>query len=317
MLTEPNIDKSLFQLKIEDNYGFMVSRLTFIKGGEASWGYKVETIEEALYFCKIHNGLMEYEKRFELTYKLFNDAGIKNITHPIKTKNNGLIFLLDKYPVALFNFIEGSNSNDQPLTEKQRFALGKLLGTIHQANKVIGDYSIKEDFKYGNIDRLLETLNKIDTYLKDSSVYKSKTAKLLLENKDKILIRIKELEELGDKLRSQNIDFVICHSEPHAWNTMIDKTGEVYLIDWDDSLYAPKEKDLNMIKDDQVKLDGYKSVVGNFEINQEIIHYYQMEWNISEIDAWSNSLLFEDSNDTQYEHYLEQFIKDLRELDYC
>jgi spectinomycin phosphotransferase len=317
MLTEPNIDKLIIQSKIEENYGFQVRDLAFIKGGEASWGYKVETNEGVSYFCKIHTGLTEYEKRFELTYKLFNDAGIKNIPHPIKTTKGELVFYLNKYPTALFNFIEGSNANDQPLTDEQRFALGKLLGEIHQANRVIGEFSIQEDFKYGNIDRLLETLNKIDIYLKDSSVYKSKTAQLLLENKDKILKRIKELEELGEKLRSLNIDFVICHSEPHAWNTMIDEKGEVYLIDWDDSLFAPKEKDLNMIKDDQIKLEGYKSVVGDFEINQEIIHYYQMEWNISEIDAWSNSLLFEDSNDTQYEHYLKQFIRDLKEIDYC
>ncbi len=261
--------------------------------------------------------MAEHQKRFELTYRLFNDAGIKNITHPIKTITGELVFCLDKYPTALFNFIEWFNANDQPLNEDQRFALGKLLGKIHQAKKVIGEFSIKEDFKYGNINRLLETLDKIDSYIKDPSKYKSKTAQLLLKNKDKILNRVKELEGLGGKLRNQNIDFVICHSEPHAWNTMIDKEGEIYLIDWDDSLYAPREKDLNMIKNDQIKLDGYKSVVGEFKINQEIIHYYQMEWNISEIDAWSNSLLNEESNETQYKHYLEQFERDLNEMDYC
>jgi spectinomycin phosphotransferase len=317
MLTEPNIDKKLIQNKIIQYYGLKINSLTFIKGGEASWGYKVETEDGKLYFCKIHVGLTDHEKRFELTYKLFNDAGIKNITHPIKTMSGDLVFFLDKYPVALFNFIFGSNANDQPLNEKQRFALGELLGRIHQAKKNIGDFEIKEDFKYAHIVRLLETLNQTDVYIKDSSIYKSKTAQLLLDNKEKILKRIKELEELGEKLRSQNVDFVICHSEPHAWNTMIDEKGEVHLIDWDDSLFAPKEKDLNMIKDDQIKLDGYRSVVGEFEINQEIIHYYQMEWNISEIDAWSNSLLYESSNETQYKHYLEQFEKDLKEIDYC
>jgi Ser/Thr protein kinase RdoA (MazF antagonist) len=216
MLTEPNISKSTIKSKIEENYGFQVANLTFVKGGEASWGYKVETNDRKLYFCKIHAGLTDHEKRFELTYKLFKEAGIKNITHPIKTNNGNLVFMLDKYPTALFNFIFGSNANDQPLTEQQRFSLGELLGRIHQAKKAIGDFSIKEDFKYGNTERLLETLDKINNFLNDSSKYKSKTAQLLLENNEKILKRIKELEELGEKLRSQNVDFVICHSEPHA-----------------------------------------------------------------------------------------------------
>lgn len=317
MLTEPNISQSTIKSKIEEVYGFQLVNLTFIKGGEASWGYKVETNDGKLYFCKIHTGLTDHEKRFELIYKLFNNAGIKNITHPIKTNTGELVFYVDKYPTALFNFIGGSNSNDQPLNDEQRFSFGQLLGKIHQANKVVGEFSIKEDFEYGNKERLLNTMDQINIYLKDPSKYKSRTAELLLKNKEKIFKRVKELEDLGEKLIRQNIEFVVCHSEPHAWNTMIDKKGQVYLIDWDDSLYAPKEKDLNMIKDDQIKLDGYKSVVGEFKINQEIIHYYQMEWNISEIDAWSNSLLNEESNETQYTHYLEQFEKDLNEMDYC
>ncbi len=130
----------------------------------------------------------------------------------------------------------------------------------------------------------------------------------------KIHTGLEELRELGDKLRKQHLDFVICHGEPHDWNTMIDDKGEVFLIDWDDCLFAPKEKDLIMIKGDQFKMDGYKSVVGEFELNQEVINYYALEWDISEVDAWSSQILNDNTNDIKNQHDLDFLISCLRKL---
>lgn len=314
MLTEPNIDKNLVKSAIEENYGLKVINLIFNTAGEASWSYKVETENNGVFFFKIHTNLYEHNSRFELTYKLFSDCGIKNITHPIKNKDGELVIYLDKYPAALFNFIQGHNASESDLTEDQKFMLGKLIGQIHKAKDIIGEFNIKEDFSYGNKDRLLDSINKSKDLLNDESEYKKKVAALLIEHKEKILIKLNVLEELGNKLRNENIDFVICHGEPHRWNTMVNDKGEVFLIDWDDSIFAPKEKDLTMIKDDPVKLDGYKSIVGDFNMNQEVIHYYDLEWNISEVDAWSSQIFYDNISDTQNKHDLDFLISELRKL---
>ncbi|MBI2012018.1 hypothetical protein HYS91_04580 [Candidatus Daviesbacteria bacterium] len=143
MLTEPNIDKKVIKAKIEESYGINITNLTHVIGGEASWGYKVETEKETFFF-KIHIMLEEYKLRFDLTYRLFNNCGIKNITHPIKNKKGELIFYLDKYPAALFNFISGSNASKSELNNDQCFALGKLLGQVHKAKETIGDVFTEE-----------------------------------------------------------------------------------------------------------------------------------------------------------------------------
>lgn len=314
MLTEPNIDQNTIKAKIEKNYGIKVTKLTHVIAGEASWSYKVQTQNNEMLFFKIHANLTEYKVRFDLTYKLFNNCGIKNITHPIKNKEGGLVVFLDKYPAALFDFISGHNASENELNDDQCFALGKLLGQIHKAKDIIGEFSIKEDFKYGNTDRLLKSIESAEIFLKDDSKYKRDVAELFIKNKGKINTRLEELQELGDRLRKEQIDFVICHGEPHRWNTMADKSGEVFLIDWDDSLFAPKEKDLTVIKGEEAKLNGYRSVVGEFELNQEVIHYYDIEWNISEIDAWSSQILYDNTSDLQNQHDLEFFISELERL---
>lgn len=315
MLTEPNIETGAIKQLIEINYDLVVQGLTFVKQGEASWAYIVNTPEKK-YFFKIHTNLNHYEERFLLVYELFTDFGIKNTTHPIRTNAEGLVVMLGGYPCALFNFISGGNASEREMTEEQRFSLGVTLGRIHIAKNLQGDFShIEEDFRYNNIDRLVSTTQKLDKYLMSDSEIIKKTAVMLLENKERIDQRIQELTMQGDILRGGVIEFVPCHGEPHKWNTMIDSSGEVYLIDWDDSCFAPREKDLNTVKGDTVIMDGYRSVCGDVGINEEVIRYYNIEWNVSEIDAWSNSIFFEEHNDKQKQHFLDELTSDISELE--
>lgn len=314
MLTEPNIEKDLILKELEKNFDLKEVNLTYIPAGEASWCYKVET-EKEIYFLKIYINLENHKTRFNLTYNLFSKTGIKNITHPLKNKEGNLVFPISNNYAALFNFIDGFNASEKPLTDKEKFALGVLLGKIHKSTSIIKDFDLKEDFEYKNINRLLANIKSSTALSKTETGFKKQTAELLLKYQDKIFDRIKKLTNLGEELRNKNLDFVICHGEPHIWNTMVDKNGQVFLIDWDDSLLAPKEKDLNMIKDDPKKLEGYKSVTGNMEINQEVVRYYNWEWNISEIDAWSNQILNSNFNEKQNQHDLELLIEVLRELD--
>jgi len=49
-------------------------------------------------------------------------------------------------------------------------------------------------------------------------------------------------------------------------------------------------------------------------MNPDILSYYDMEWNLSEIDAWSHDIFFANRNETQNEYYLDQLINELEEL---
>lgn len=312
MLTEGRFNKDLLRKKIEELYEIKVNDLKHVKGGMASWGYKATTDTEE-YFVKIHKDVLKADIRFELSNRLYN-AGIKNITNPIKNINNELTFPFDTYQTALFKFIPGHNASERPMTKDEKFSIGILLGKIHTAKINISDLDLKEDFIYGNVTRLQDALIVSEGFLTSDVEYKRKTAMLLLENKDKILKRIELMENLGKELRGSRLELVPCHGEPHKWNTMIADTGEVFLIDWDDSLIAPKEKDLNTIKDDEEIMKGYRSIVENSHINKEVLDYYNLEWNISEIDAWSNSLFYEDTNEIEQSNNLKELISDLEEL---
>jgi spectinomycin phosphotransferase len=52
-------------------------------------------------------------------------------------------------------------------------------------------------------------------------------------------------ERLAGRLRALEHELVLCHGDPHAYNLLLgDGPGRLWLIDWDDVLLAPRERDL-------------------------------------------------------------------------
>jgi spectinomycin phosphotransferase len=51
------------------------------------------------------------------------------------------------------------------------------------------------------------------------------------------------MEALADLLRERSGPFVICHADLHPGNIIRSQDGQVFLIDWDEVMLAPRERD--------------------------------------------------------------------------
>lgn len=52
---------------------------------------------------------------------------------------------------------------------------------------------------------------------------------------------------MGRQLQSRPFEYVLCHTDIHAANILVSEAGEIYLVDWDGPLLAPRERDLLFI----------------------------------------------------------------------
>ena len=50
--------------------------------------------------------------------------------------------------------------------------------------------------------------------------------------------------ELGKWAR---LPLVLCHADLHAWNVLLDTDRQLWLVDWDETILAPKERDLMFV----------------------------------------------------------------------
>ncbi|MEH0844053.1 aminoglycoside phosphotransferase family protein [Micromonospora sp. CPCC 205711] len=64
---------------------------------------------------------------------------------------------------------------------------------------------------------------------------------------DLVAALLAEADVLGAELRARAVGPVVCHGDPHLGNLMLGAGGRVWLIDWDDAVLAPRERDLMFV----------------------------------------------------------------------
>ena len=99
--------------------------------------------------------------------------------------------------------------------------------------------------------------------------------------------------------KTQALEFVLCHADAHAGNILIDAQGALYIVDWDNPILAPKERDLMFIGGAQ----GFRGVTpaeeetlfyqgyGPAQIDPLALAYYRYERIIQDIAAFCEQLL--------------------------
>jgi len=74
-----------------------------------------------------------------------------------------------------------------------------------------------------------------------------KLQKFMKKNMPDILRLVDRAEQLGKKLQNHSHKFVLCHSDIHVGNVLIHENSDIYIVDWDEPIIAPKERDLMFI----------------------------------------------------------------------
>jgi spectinomycin phosphotransferase len=125
-------------------------------------------------------------------------------------------------------------------------------------------------------------------------------AAFLKDKRDEIQDLLSRTERLALKLQADSPIFIVCHADVHAGNLLISEgSGLLYLVDWDNPILAPRERDLMFIgggqgfkgctpeKEEFLFYRGY----GPKEINPFALAYYRYERIIEDIAAYCQELL--------------------------
>ena len=108
---------------------------------------------------------------------------------------------------------------------------------------------------------------------------------------------------------------MLCHADIHAGNVLIEKNDTIYIVDWDQPIMAPKERDLMFIgggignvwnnpREEKFFYKGY----GKIEINMTILAYYRHERIVEDIALYSQQLLLTIDGGKDREEMYKQFI---------
>jgi spectinomycin phosphotransferase len=107
------------------------------------------------------------------------------------------------------------------------------------------------------------------------------------------------MDTLGGVLRKQSGRHVICHADLHPGNIIRDQADRVFLIDWDDVMLAPKERDFLFVGEPsagsaQEDIPPFFQGYGETEIDWVALTYYLWERVVTDLIECGRQVFFRD-----------------------
>ena len=308
MLEKPSIDEKTIFSCLENSYGIQPESINFLPLGNNpdTWVYKISSGKDN-YFLKLKRGEV-YEPSVSLPNYL-NNQGIKEVFSPIETKAKNLWVKVSNYSIVLYPFVEGTTAMKSGMSDEQWIEFGLTLKRLHETHlpSSLLKQVQEENFlpKWSGLIRDIQRKVQRDRHLNSFEVgfveyWKEKDIEI-----NQILERT---EEIGQYLKNKPHDFVLCHTDIHTDNILLDKEN-MYLVDWDTPLMAPKERDLMFVEGSekaQLFYKGYGAVV----IDRPVLAYYRYEWVVQEIGDYGQRIfLSKDAGKETLEHAFRSFTE--------
>lgn len=277
-----------------DQYGLSpvtLELLTLGKDFDASV-YRVMSEQGRTYFLKVTSRPL-YEPAC-LVPALLKKQGIASVVAPLLTKNNTLWTRLEHWIVIVYPFISGECSLTG-MTDEQWREVGATFKWIHQVQlDPEGFPSLHEETfdptTYIDWIRTFETQH-LSLLTSGSASLRALHASWMA-HQSTIHTAVANLQKLAETLQSRIFSYVICHADLHARNLIRDPAGQVFVIDWDEVMLAPKERDFIFIRQPQAAAfwQGYGAV----EIDWTVLTYYLWERVIQDMIYYAQNVCFRD-----------------------
>lgn len=299
MLEKPDLEDDRLLDCLKADYGLSAIQVTFLPLGadQHTAAYRIVTEDATTYFLKLRSGL--FDETSVALPKFLSQQGIGQIIPPLPTRTGLLWANLEPYKLILYPFVEGQDGYDAGLTNDQWAEFGRALRQIHAL--AVPSSLVKrirrETYSARWRDRVTSFLDLAEGGPFDDSVAR-KLAAFLSARREQILDLVDRADRLAETLRAQTPDVVLCHSDLHAGNILITASDAFYIVDWDEPILAPKERDLMYVggglmggwrapqEEEYLFYRGY----GQAPVDPIALAYYRYERIVQDIAAFCEQL---------------------------
>ncbi len=226
------------------------------------------------------------DRAFRTAAVLRDDARLEFVLAPLVDRDGAVIRRLShRYAMTVSTLMDGESSEYGPYeAPEDRRVMGAVLGRLHAATQLVPtDLPRREDFEVPSRAALVEALHDLDRHW-DFGPFAEPARKLLQVSAPELERRLQEYDELVVRVREGSDSWVITHGEPHRANVIRDSQGGVHLVDWDTTLIAPRERDLQMVLDqDLTGWDEYSAFVGAVTLDHDALRLYRSWWDLADV----------------------------------
>ncbi len=304
MRESPKLPDALIQATLQIQYDLSIVTLTFLPIGNdaASFVYRVVASDGTNYFLKVRMSLGFSAPSIVIPRFLY-EHGIAHIITPVPTKTQTLWVHLNDFVLSLYPFIDARTATEAGLTKQHWHALGATLRQIHssQLPGEILQIVPQETF----IPSRRQVLRDLESVISNKQNLVDPIQRQLSEfwqmRQNEIHVLIDKTDRLGNQLRQATLPRVVCHADLHTWNVLLDAAQYMWIVDWDETMLAPKERDLmfviggigrNLVSAEQTAFFLQKYDNDDAAIDHRALGYYRYAWAVQEMGAYAEDVFF-------------------------
>ena len=301
MREPPRLTEGAIRVTLQTQYGFSIAALEFLPLGcdSGSAVYRVQAADGAVYLLKTRAGSGFSESSLAVPWYL-KSQGVPHIVAPLPTASQMLWITVDGFALSLYPFIDGRAGADASLSEEQWQAFGTVVKAIHSTRLPADLLAIlpRETFTPSRRN-LIPDLEAAIARSVFANPQERELAAFWHSRRDEIRTLVDRADALGNRLRQASLPPVLCHADLHTWNVLVDTRQEFWLIDWDETVLAPRERDLMFVVGgigaDLVKpyeMACFSQGYGKARIDPSALAYYRYAWAVQDAAAYAERVFF-------------------------
>ncbi len=277
-------------------YGIDARHIALAAGGDAEVTvYRVDS-DQGPHFLKLRRD--QSGNPLPLA-RYLADSGITQVLSPLRPRDKQLSTRIGDLSATIYPFIDGENAFQRPLNEDQWTAFGAVLRAVHDMElpPFVSRTMRQETYSDAWRRKARGYLTAVPSQGPNDSVARELVG-LLSSKRLEIATLVEHAEQLAASLRHRDLSMVPCHGDLHAGNVLVDGAGSLVIIDWDDAVLAPKERDLmfvgggvggawNRPEESAAFYRGY----GPASVDDEALAYYRCERVVEDVAVYCDRLL--------------------------
>lgn len=295
-----NLTEDALRACLRDRHGLSVADLTFLPLGydSSAWVYRAQATDGATYFLKVRVSI-ENEAGLVVP-RYLRDHGLAHVVAPLPATDGALWTDAGDYVLILYPFVEGSAAWGREMTSQQWRDYGALMRQVH-------DIPVAPDLaRVLRRDRFVPdgamAVRRVDAHISTRDFddpAEQRLARFWQERRGVIRMLLERAEDLGRRLAATAPPLVLCHADIHTANVLLDTDGRVWFVDWDETLLAPRERDLMFVvggisstlvspREEAYFFEGY----GSIKVDPLALAYYRYCWAVGDIGAFGEQVFF-------------------------
>ena len=253
-----------------------------MRGGYVAYVHRIDSADGVAFFSKTYDAVRPITAMIMPTLECCSLATQwlarqptlqRRLVAPFSAETGEVLVRDGRYTTLFFPYIEGVTPRELPLTEKQ---FSHLVDTVSRIHAIDADHPAlaavpRERFAPVWIDDIAPAIDRIA--LSSHALYSILCAKIAHVHTAFCVFRT-----LAHRLAAMHHPMVLCHTDIHGYNVVINSDDVPLLIDWEGMTIAPAEHDLMFWTAHEhwrLLYDRYRLLHPQHVIDNQRLRYYQ------------------------------------------